>query len=811
MRQLPGKKGRYSFLNITGLAIGITCASMIFLWVEDEITFNHNFSKRDQLYTIFENQTYNGKTSTFRATPGPMAAALKTGIPGIVNAARSGGTGTQVFALGDKSINESGDYVDSSFLPMLDLPFVAGSADGALRQPHSLVINETMARKFFGGANGGADGGSHAGSSVPDAPGAGGRGLDGRAVAERAIGKTLRVNNEQDFTITGVFRDLPANSTFRFQWLAPIVNIEHKQTWMGSWGAMWARTYVELSPSADRALVNKQLAGFLAVKSEGHNKTPCFLFSMNDWNLRDNFTDGHPDGGRIQYVRLFTAIAWIILLIACINFMNLSTARSEQRAKEVGVRKVMGAGRERLVGQFIGEALVMSVIAVLLAVGLIYAVLPAFNMLVEKQLRVDIFAPLHISYLVAIGFVTGLVAGSYPAFYLSSFNPVAVFKNMRIRGSAGNTFVRKGLVVMQFGISIVLIIGTTIIYRQIQLVKNRDMGYDRNSLVYIEMQDKLDQRFGPVYNQLKNTGVVEDASLSDFIVTQIWKNTDDYSWRGKDKTKNPLITWECVDAAFLSTMHMSLVAGRDFYTDAVADSNNVIINEAFAAQMGAAGRVGAIVTDHSDRSFHIVGIVKNFLYNNMYESAAPLLLYNHPRDTRIISIRLKPEAPLQSSLAAIEKVLKAASPAYPVDLKFVDDDFEQMFKVETLAGKLAGLFATLAIVISCLGLFGLAAYTAERRIKEIGIRKVLGASPLGLVALLSRQFLVLVGISCVIAFPVAWWVLNSWLQNYAYHTVLYWWIFALAGGVALLIALLTVSFQAMRAAVANPIKSLRTE
>ncbi|HEY8734737.1 MAG TPA: ABC transporter permease, partial [Puia sp.] len=339
------KKRTFSFLNIAGLAIGIACASLIFLWVEDELNFNHHFAKRDYLYQIYENQTYEGKVSTFHATPGPMAAVLASEIPGIRNAARSGGTGNQLFVLGDKSINVAGDFVDSAIFSMLGLPFVYGHAEGAFDQLHSLVINETMSRKFFGDLN--------------------------------PVGKSLRVNNEQDYIITAVFKDLPKNSTFQFQWLAPIENIAHKQPWMQVWDANWARTYVELQPSADVALVNKKLFHYIDTKHKG-NTTVSFLFNMNDWNLHNNFSNGKQDGGRIQYVKLFSLIAWIILLIACINFMNLSTARSEQRAKEVGVRKVMGAGKGKLVFQFIVEALCMSFIAVILSVGIIYLILPDF-------------------------------------------------------------------------------------------------------------------------------------------------------------------------------------------------------------------------------------------------------------------------------------------------------------------------------------------------------------------------------------------------------------------------------------------------
>jgi putative ABC transport system permease protein len=771
-------KRNYSFLNISGLAIGIACASLIFLWVEDELNFNHNFSKRDNLYQIYENQTYEGKISTFHATPGPMAKALKTEIPGIKNAARLSGTGNQMFALGDKTINEPGDYADSTIFSMLNLPFLSGHPASAFQQLHSLVINETMSKKFFGD-------------------------LD-------PVGKTLRMNNEQDYTITAVFKDLPKNSTFQFQWLAPMENVDHKQPWMQVWDANWARTFVELQPYANMALVNKKLSNYIDSKHKG-NTTLCFLFAMNDWNLHDSFSNGKQDGGRIQYVKLFSFIAWIILLIACINFMNLSTARSEQRAKEVGVRKVLGAGKSKLIVQFIGEAMVMSFMALIIAVGFMYLALPSFNTLVEKELSVNIFEPAHIFYLLAIGSITGLIAGSYPAFYLSSFNPISVLKGIKIKSTTGAGFIRQGLVVIQFSVSIILIIATVIIYQQIQHVKNRDLGYNKSNLIYTELQGKLDERFGSLHHDLLQTGVVENAALSDYPVLQIWNNTDNYSWQGKDPSKNPLIAWENVNAPFISTMGMKLAAGRDFYAQSALDSNNVIINEAFAKQMGKEGRVGGILSDGGTKAFQIVGIVKDFLYNTMYKPGAPLLLYNQPLGTHYLNIRIQSKVPLQDALARVEKVLKIFNPEYHAEFKFIDDDFNQLFKTESLTGKLAAVFAALAIFISCLGLFGLAAYTAERRIREIGIRKTLGASTSGLVGLLSKDFLRLVSYSCLIAFPLAWWALNTWLQNYEYRTIINWWVFATAGSLSIIIAMATVSFQAIKAAMANPVKNLRTE
>ncbi|MDO3644971.1 ABC transporter permease [Mucilaginibacter sp. L3T2-6] len=778
IRSLLKNKG-YSFLNISGLAIGIACASLIFLWVQDELTFNHNYQKRDQLYTIYENQTYNGKVSTFHATPGPMARVLKAEIPGIKNAARTNGFDQQIFALGDKVINEKGSYADEELFSMLQLPFVYGNAANAFKELRSVVISETMAGKFFGNAN--------------------------------PVGKTLKVNNEQAYTVSGVFKDLPKNSTFQFQWLSPMANIDHKQPWMDMWGANWARTYVELEPNANLAAVNQKLSHYLAGKTDNKNTTECFLFAMNDWNLHDNFVDGKMSGGRITYVRIFSFIAWIILIIACINFMNLATARSEQRAKEVGVRKVMGAGKGKLVGQFIGEALIMAFAAMLAAIGLIYITLPVFNQLVQKELLMNIFEPLHLIYIISISIITGLLSGSYPAFYLSSFNPITVLKNIKIKSSAGSGFIRQSLVVIQFTVSIVLIIGTIIIYQQIQHVKTRELGFNKENLLYVNLQGKQGEQFQAIYNDLMKSGIAKNAALSNDIATEVGSNTDNYTWDGKDASKNPLISWQNVSYQFIPTMGIKMAAGRNFYPQSALDSNFVIINEAFAKQMGKEGRVGGVIRDGGKRVFQIAGIMKDYLYNDMYGKPQPLLIYNKPSETRVLTIRIKNGVNTQDAIVKAGSIIRADSPGYPFDYQFVDNDFEQIFKTETLTGSLAGVFAALAVFISCLGLFGLAAYTAERRIKEIGIRKVLGASVAGLTGLLSRDFLKLVCISCLIAFPVAWLATSNWLREYQYRINIEWWVFALAGVMAVIIALATVSFQAIKAALMNPVKSLRSE
>lgn len=774
-RNLWKNKG-YSLLNIGGLAVGIACAALILLWVEDELTYNHYFSNRDNLYKIKDSQTYDGTTYTFDATPGPLAKAMKAEIPGIKNTARTTWGENMLFALGDKIIYEQGMFVDAPFLTMFQLEFVKGTAGNAFTQQHSLVITETMANKFFGTTD--------------------------------VIGKNIKVDNKQDYIVSGVIKDLPENVSFRFNWLASFGLFEQENTWLEHWGNNSIATFVETEPNADVKGINAKLYNFVESKSEGA-AAKMSIYPMNRWRMYDSFENGKEVPGRIKFVNLFSLIAWIILIIACINFMNLSTARSEQRAREVGVRKVMGAGKSKLIGQFIGESLFMAFVSALLAVVLIYLSLSVFNGIVEKQLTVNILQPSHLLALTLIAAFCGLIAGSYPAFYLSSFNPVNILKGIKVKsGSAG--YVRKGLVILQFSVSVVLIISTLIIYKQIIHIKSRDLGYNKNNLIYSDLQGKMRQHFFAIKNDLQATGFIENACLSKSYVLQFGSNTSDFFWEGKDPEKQILISFENTSPEYISTMGMKLVAGRDFNPNMAADSGNILINEAMANIMKKKDVVGSIISTN-DSKHTVVGVIRDFVYNDMYAPATPLILFPDTSGTFTLTMRIKAGADLSKAIPAIEKVFKTHNPAYPFEYRFLDAQFDKIFKSETLIGKLAGIFSILAIFISCLGLFGLAAYTAERRTKEIGIRKVLGASTQGLATLLSKEFMLLVAISCIIAFPLAWWIMRDWLQSFAYRIDITWSVFALSGITAMLIALLTVSFQAVKASVANPVKSLRTE
>lgn len=771
------KNKTFGFLNIVGLGVGITCAVLIMLWVENEVTYNSSIPNKENIYQLLENQSYDTKTYTFSGQPGPLAKALKEEMPEIKEAARMYWGSEWLFTAGGKEIFEDGNFVDPSYFRLFSLRFLKGDPATAFNEIHSLIISEKMAKKFFGTTD--------------------------------VAGKTIKVDNEKDFTITGVFADQPTNNSYQFEWLAPFKIVEEQNEWIKDWGTSGLQTFVELQPTANRDKVNQKLYNFIQSK-DTNAVAHVFLFPVSDWRLRNNFEEGVQTGGRIQYVHLFSIIALIILIIACINFMNLSTARSEQRSREVGVRKVMGAGKRMLVWQFMSESLLMSFLSILFSIAIILLVLPSFNQLVDKKLSLDLLNPVHFSGLIAIGLITGLLAGSYPSLYLSSFNPISVFKGLKGGKRSSAVVIRKGLVVSQFVISIVLIISTIIVYQQIQHVTNRPLGYNKDNLIHVEARGNINEKFESIRNDLIATGAVENASLSNSRLLDIGSSSGGYEWEGKDPNSELLITLEFVTAEYLSTTGIKLKEGRDFYPGKNADTSSIIINETLANIIAKEGAVGKIIKN-DERQLLVVGVVEDFVYGDMYKKPDPLMFYCQGDNYQDMFIRLKASSDVKSSIAKISDVMKRDNPGYPFEYKFLDAEFDRLFKSEMLIGTLSRLFAFLAIFITCLGLFGLAACTAERRTKEIGIRKVLGATLANIVGLLSRDFLRLVSIGALIAFPIAWLIMNKWLQDYAYRVPINWWVFLLAASAAFIIALLTVSYQAIKAGLMNPVKTLRTE
>ncbi|HET6252863.1 MAG TPA: ABC transporter permease [Puia sp.] len=796
LRQLRSN-GTNSFLNIFGLAVGIACAGLIFLWVEDEVHFDSYNVKKDRVYLVKVNSTVDGGVFTHSSTPQLLAPLMQADIPGVAATCRSiEGPMPLLLNPGDKPVYSAGLFIDSSVFELFTLPFAEGNAASAFKQLHSLVLTEKSAKKLFGKAQG-------------------------------ILGRTIRVDNKQDYVVTGVVKDVPENASLQFEWLAPFeINIQANPG-NNNWNAYGTTTYVELKPGVDPAVVNRQLYNFLQEKSGDASLTSrAFLFGMDGWRLYNQFDNGRPTGGgRIEYVRLFSVIAWIILLIACVNFMNLATARSEKRAREVGVRKVLGAVRAGLFVQFVGEAIMLAALAALAAVLVMLLVLPAFNGLVQKNLTLGFGAPAHWLLLGLTVLVCGLIAGSYPALYLSAFRPVSVLKGMRVKAGSAS-LIRKGLVILQFTTSIVLIIGTVVIFQQVQHVKSRDLGFRKDGLMQLDLQGDMRDKFMVIRQDLINTGLVANAALADHETIYSGNNTTAMMWPGKDPKSKIVISQRLISPEYMSTVGMRIAEGRDFQQ---TDQRNmgsqtpiagmqgvfpVIVTESMAKIMGHGSVIGRYMTlmgNGANFQLQVVGVVKDYIYGNMYVKSAPVVFYCLPDQATLMYVRLKPGIAAAPVLSKMETVLRKDNPGYPFQYRFVEDQFNQLFMDELLMSRLSGIFAGLAILISCLGLFGLAAYTAERRTKEIGIRKVLGASAARMARLLSADFLRLVVASCVIAFPVAWWVMQDWLKAYAYRIDLQWWVFLAAGGVAVVIALGTVSWQALRAAMANPVKSIRTQ
>lgn len=771
-----GRNSTFSFLNIFGLALGTACAILIFLWAEDEISYDSFNQKANVLYQVYQNQTSEGKTFTINATPGPLAKGMKEEIPGIKNTCRTTWSQALTFSTGDKKMEQQGLYADAAIFKMFTLPFVEGNPNEVFSQTHSLVLTQGTARRLFG-------------------------------ATANCVGKSVKAG-EADFIVTGVIKDLPENSTLQFDWLAPFALHFQNNQWLDHWEYNGVQTFVELSEGANPAATNQRLSGYTMQKTTKRIGKP-FLLSMNDWRLRSSFEDGKPAGGRIQYVKLFSIIACIILLIACINFMNLATARSARRAKEVGIRKAVGAEKSGLISQFMLETVLMSLAALLIAVLFVSALLPLFNTLVQKHLALHLLKPEHLFSLLGIAVGCGVLAGSYPSFYLSSFNPVLALKGVKTK-DGGALFVRKGLVIVQFAASVIFIVGTIVVFQQIRHVKNRPLGYDKNNLLQVALTEGMKKNYAALRQDLLARGGVSGTAQSMLNVLFMGSTTSDFSWQSKSPNEQVILTQNWVDDGYIPTTGMQIRQGRNFYPNAKQDSLSVIVNESLARLIDQNGNaVGKILT-RGKKAFTVVGITADVIYGNLYSSGSPMIFLCYPEIYNYLYLRL-PSAGLEQSVANVQAIVKKYNPDYSGDYSFVDTEFNQLFESEMLTGKLSRIFAVIAIVISCLGLLGMAAYAAETRTKEIGIRKVLGATAFTIVSMLSKDLLRLVLAASIVAGPVGWWIMNKWLQDYAYRITLTWTVFPLAGLAVLTIAFATISFQAIKAALANPVKSLKTE
>ena len=798
-RSLWKSKG-FSAINIVGLAIGLSTCLLILIFVMDEVGYDRYNTKADRIYRLDADIKFGGNHFVLAVAPAPAGPAVRRDYPEVENEVRFRMQGGRLVKKGDQNIQEDAMiYADSTLFDVFTLPMITGDPHTALVNAHTVVITERMAKKYFNSVD--------------------------------VVGRTLLINDTIPYKVTGVIRDIPAQSHFHYDFFMSMSELDESRR-SEEWLSNNFNTYVVLREGTDpkkfeaklKELIYKYIAPLLrqAVNQsvedffKAGNSVSFSLTPLMEIHLHSNKTAELEANGNLQYVYIFTAVAVFILLIACVNFMNLSTARSSNRAKEVGIRKVLGSLRGNLIRQFMLESILLSFISLLLAIGLAYLLLPVFNELSGKQMVIGLFSRSWLApALLGLMLIVGVLAGSYPAFFLSAFRPIAVLKG-NVAAGFKTGWLRNSLVVFQFSISIFLLVGTTVIYRQLSYIHNRKLGFDREHVLIVENTWHLGQDVRAFKEKLLKLPGVEGATMTGFLPTSDSRNDDAIFLSPDLDTKKAISmqTWQ-IDENYIPVLGMKMAAGRNFSKEFLTDSNGAIVNEATVRLMQGADplrqnlyQLEDLKTKKLDK-YHVIGVVKDFNFNSLRQVVTPMVLFLHENRGQL-ALRVQP-ANVQHLVGEISEIWRAMAPSQPFAYTFMDDDFDNIYKTEQRMGGISLSFSLLAIFIACLGLFGLAAYAAEQRTREIGIRKVLGASVGGIVGLLSRDFLRLVAVSAVIAFPLAWWAMHHWLQDFAYRITIGWEVFVLAGLVALGIALLTVSFQAIRAALANPTKSLRSE
>ncbi|RPD41042.1 ABC transporter permease [Chitinophaga barathri] len=774
------KKDRQSyFLNLIGLSTGLACTFFIYLWVTDEWQVDKFNEKDSQVFLVKENRIKAGGIWTASSTSGPMAAAMKAELPEVLFAVSERDAGSMVVSIGENAVRANGKYSGKDLFKIFSYDLIEGSRDHAMDDKNSIVLSEPLALKLFGSTSG-------------------------------IIGKTVTLQQKDLYTVSGVYKTPPANATEQFDFVLQIDQLFATQEGIKRWSNTGCQTRVLLKEGTDIDAFNRKLSGFVTAQTNGETKhrTP-FVKKYSEEYLHGNYENGVVSGGRIAYLKMFIIIGIFILLIACINFMNLSTAKASRRMKEIGIKKVAGASRSSLVIQYLGESVLLSCIALAIALLMVALLLPSFNTLTGKQLALTFDLKPAVIFLM-IALFTGLLAGSYPALYLSGFKPVAVLKG-RLSGPIGELWVRKGLVVFQFTISAVMVVSVMVVYKQIKFVQNKNLGYQRENVITFWREGKLssDAHLEAFIGQVKNVPGVENATFIAHNMAGHNSGTSGIKWPGRDPDDRTEFENVAVSYGMLETMKFELKEGRAFSKDFASDSNAIIFNEAAIRYIGFKEPIGKTVELWGETR-QIVGVVKDFHFESLHEEVKPLFFRLNPGATYVAAVKLK-AGKEKETIAALGQLYSRFNPGFSFNYKFLDEGYRHMYAAENRISILSRYFAGLAILISCLGLFGLTAYTAQRRQKEIGVRKVVGASTGNVVMLLSRDFLKLVVLAILIAFPLAWWATSQWLEGFAYHITPGTGTFLIAGGAMLLITCITISYQAVKAALANPVISLRLE
>jgi len=784
-RNLAKNKG-YSAINIGGLAVGMAVAILIGLWVYDEFSYDKYHENYDRIAQVMQNASFNGEIGTQTANPGLMGPEIRakygSDFKYVVQASWQGG---HLLSIGNKNFSRKGIFFEPDAPDMLTLKMLEGSRKG-LQDPYSIMLSASAAKALFGNQD--------------------------------PINKAIKLDRNLDVKVTGVYEDLPDNTSFHeleiiMPWKLWLIQNPWAEKMENPWGSNFSQTFVQVADNTDMQKVSAKIKNIKLNNvgpDEKRYKWEVFLQPMSKWNLYNEFKNGVNTGGNIRYVWLFSIIGIFVLVLACINFMNLSTARSEKRAREVGIRKAIGSMRWQIIRQFFTESYVVVLLAYILALILVALLLPPFNDVAGKKMAMPWNNVFFWLISIVFIFITGLLAGSYPAFYLSSFKPLKVLKGT-FKVGKGAAIPRRVLVVLQFTVSVMLIIGTIIVYQQIQHAKDRPIGYTRNGLINLDLEKEIKQHFEAIRTDLKNVGAIEEMTASNSPLTGVWNTNGGFKWEGKDPNLAVDFPNNNVSYDFGKTVKWTIKEGRDFSREFATDSAAFIINESAAKFLGFKDPVGKTLI-WNDRPFTIIGIVKDIMQESPFYPVRPTLYHVGNLDNMFnLIIRLNPDKSASASIKTIEQEFKKYTPEVPFDYKFVDEDFGSKFTAEERIGKLSSYFALLAVLISCLGLFGMASFVAEQRTKEIGIRKVLGASVVNIWKLLSTEFVLLVLLSCVIAAPIAYYYLNNWLKNYDYRINISWKVFVVATLLALFITVITVSFQSIKAAIANPVKSLRSE
>lgn len=779
------KNKAYSIINTGGLALGMTVAMLIGLWMHDELTFDSSHPNHDRIAQVMHLESTNSEIATTGSHPVILGEELRTNYGSDFKyVVHSRWTDPHTLTYGDKMFQPTGNYFDPQIADMLSLKMIHGSRDG-LKNMNSVFLSASVAKIYFGD--------------------------------EDPIGKTMRVDDSADVQVTGVYEDIAANSTFNdIKFIMSWELFMSQNSWINEmpdpWGSNICQTFVQIADNADMQQVSEKVSDVMIknVSESGKRYNPVvILHPMDKWHLYSTFKNGVNTGGQIENVWLFGITGVFVLLLACINFMNLSTAQSEKRAKEVGIRKSIGSARSQLIAQFFTESVMVSAFALCVALLIVALLLPGFNEIAAKEIAMPLSRPVF--WLACLGFsiATGLIAGLYPAVFLSSFQPVRVLKGALMSGPYG-ALPRKALVVIQFTISITLIIGTMVVYKQIQFAQNRPVGYSRDGLISLELNWERKKHFEAIRRELQNDGTIIDMAQSGSPATDVWVTNAAFDWEGKDPAQTVSFPNNAVNHEYGKAIGWEIIEGRDFSRDFASDSSAFILNESAVKFIGLEDPIGKIIR-WKRKPFTVIGVVKDLVVQSPYTSVRPSLFHISTNNINVALVRINPEVNIQDALVRIESVFRKYNPTFPFNASFVDAEYDRKFGNEKRIGTLALFFAVIAVAISCLGLFGLASFVAERRTKEIGIRKVMGASIASLWQMLSRDFVILVIVSCLIAIPLSYYSLDRWLQAYEYRTTIPWWIFATSCIGSLMITLLTVSFRAIKAAALNPVKSLRSE